>query len=137
MLKNIDAYSVVAKVDVSDMRQSVEWYESKLDLVVDERFDSNPKWRQLNVKGIQRFAVGLNLKADGVGTGGAVTTFAVPDIESSRKELIARGVEVTEIVDVGQGVLLAFFSDPDGNSLGLRQNSKDEPDADAVGWQPG
>ena len=44
----------------------------------------------------------------------------VTDIEAARAELIARGVDVGEIQDVGGGVQYAGFEDPDGNSLTLQ-----------------
>jgi predicted enzyme related to lactoylglutathione lyase len=45
----------------------------------------------------------------------------VEDIEAARAELVARGVEVDPVVDVGGGVLYAGFADPDGNTLTLQQ----------------
>ncbi|WP_170854142.1 VOC family protein [Microlunatus flavus] len=45
----------------------------------------------------------------------------VADIQAARQELVDRGVEVAEVVDVGGGVLYAWFSDPDGNSLALQE----------------
>jgi len=45
----------------------------------------------------------------------------VADIEAARAELIARGVEVGVIDDVGGGVKYAWLSDPDGNSLTLQE----------------
>ena len=45
----------------------------------------------------------------------------VNDIEQARAELIDRGVEVADIVDVGGGVRYAWFADPDGNSLTLQE----------------
>lgn len=44
----------------------------------------------------------------------------VDDIEKARAELIARGVDVGEILDVGGGVQYAAFSDPDGNGWTLQ-----------------
>jgi predicted lactoylglutathione lyase len=44
----------------------------------------------------------------------------VDDMESSRRALAARGVEVSEVQDMG-GVLYAWFSDPDGNLWTLQQ----------------
>ena len=120
MLQNLQEYSVVAKVNVSNLAASVVWYESKLDMVTDPAYQ-RPTWEQLNFPGKSGFAVGLNLDADHVGTGGASTTFVVTNIEAARNELISRGVEVSPVQNA-EGVLLAFFSDPDGNSLGLRQN---------------
>jgi predicted enzyme related to lactoylglutathione lyase len=45
----------------------------------------------------------------------------VDGIAKARDELIARGVEVSDIQDVGGGVLYASFQDPDGNTLLLQE----------------
>jgi len=45
----------------------------------------------------------------------------VEDIKAAREELIARGVEMDEITDVGGGVLYSGFSDPDGNTWALQE----------------
>lgn len=45
----------------------------------------------------------------------------VPDIEQARAELVDRGVDVSGIDDVGQGVLYASVTDPDGNVLLLQE----------------
>ena len=47
----------------------------------------------------------------------------VDGIERARAELIERGVEVGDIVDVGGGVRYAAFSDPDGNGWTLQEMS--------------
>jgi glyoxylase I family protein len=135
MLKNIAGeYAFVAKVNVSNMDASAEWYVSKLDLVLDPRYLKNPSWKQLNTPGIPRFAIGLNLDAKNVGTAGAAATFVVAHIDAARDELRSRGVEVDKILDVGQGVKLASFKDLDKNALMLRQNSPTEPLPSALGW---
>ena len=43
----------------------------------------------------------------------------VADIETSRARLFERGVEISEVEDLG-GVLYAFFADPDGNTWCLQ-----------------
>jgi catechol 2,3-dioxygenase-like lactoylglutathione lyase family enzyme len=45
----------------------------------------------------------------------------VSDLDRTRDELLARGVEVEPISDVGGGVRYAGFSDPDGNGLLLQE----------------
>jgi predicted enzyme related to lactoylglutathione lyase len=45
----------------------------------------------------------------------------VPDIDAARQELAGRGLDVSEILDVGGGVRYAWFSDPDGNGLTLQE----------------
>ena len=47
----------------------------------------------------------------------------VADIEQARAELVARGVEVGPVQDVGGGVKYAGFSDPDGNTMTLQEMS--------------
>jgi predicted enzyme related to lactoylglutathione lyase len=45
----------------------------------------------------------------------------VNNIEQARAELLDRGVDVADVVDVGGGVKYAWFGDPDGNSLTLQE----------------
>lgn len=45
----------------------------------------------------------------------------VGDIEQARAELVARGVDVAPVQDVGGGVRYAGFADPDGNTLTLQE----------------
>ena len=44
----------------------------------------------------------------------------VDDIRAARDELIGRGVDVEDVVDMG-GILYAEFRDPDGNTWALQQ----------------
>jgi catechol 2,3-dioxygenase-like lactoylglutathione lyase family enzyme len=44
----------------------------------------------------------------------------VDDINKSRETLLARGVEVGKVIDMG-GILFARFADPDGNSWLLQE----------------
>ena len=45
----------------------------------------------------------------------------VPDVEQARADLLGRGVDVGEVVDVGGGVRYAWLADPDGNTLTLQE----------------
>ena len=49
----------------------------------------------------------------------------VPDIHAARAELLGRGVEVCEVLEMGAPgkptVSYAYFKDPDGNSWALQQ----------------
>jgi len=47
----------------------------------------------------------------------------VDGIERARADLIGRGIDVDDIVDVGRGVRYAAFSDPDGNGWTLQEMS--------------
>jgi hypothetical protein len=138
-------YAFVAKVAVSNMDNSVQWYTTMLDFVVDPRFGANQYWMQLNMPGLPSVAMGLSANPnDPPYTSSThpgpdpVATFVVADLTEARLTLIERGVtSMGPIINPGQGVLLAFFQDPDKNWLGLRQNSPQEPTPSEVGWQPG
>ena len=45
----------------------------------------------------------------------------VADIEQARADLLGRGVDVEEVVDVGGEVKYAWLTDPDGNSQTLQE----------------
>ncbi|MBA2558321.1 MAG: VOC family protein, partial [Propionibacteriales bacterium] len=45
----------------------------------------------------------------------------VADIGAARSELADKGVDVSDIEDVGGGVKYAWFHDPDGNTLTLQE----------------
>ena len=50
-----------------------------------------------------------------------VAAFEVPDIETEVTDLRSRGVEVEGVITLASGVRGAFFKDPDGNIIGMRQ----------------
>ena len=56
----------------------------------------------------------------------------VTDILAARTELAARGVEISEIEDLG-GVKYAYFGDPDGNSWALQEIPQRKLDTRSVG----
>jgi predicted enzyme related to lactoylglutathione lyase len=47
----------------------------------------------------------------------------VDDLDAARGALVARGVDVSPVSDMGGGVRYAYFSDPDRNSWALQQIS--------------
>jgi catechol 2,3-dioxygenase-like lactoylglutathione lyase family enzyme len=52
--------------------------------------------------------------------GSARAQIVVADVRRAREELVARGVEVSEVEDLPWGSF-AFFADPDGNRWSLQQ----------------
>ncbi len=45
----------------------------------------------------------------------------VDDIDAARTALVDRGVQVDAVIDVGGGVRMAGFADPDGNTWTLQE----------------
>jgi predicted enzyme related to lactoylglutathione lyase len=67
--------------------------------------------------------IGLVPGAGSQGMSSPVAYWHVPDIEAKLAEVIAAGATVKEPAhDVGGGRLVATFTDPDGNVLGLLQD---------------
>ena len=112
-------------VPVSDVEQAIEFYVGKLGFTKD--VDVQPAE---GVRIVQVTAAGSGCSI-GFGTGldvyrgepGSIRGLhlVVEDIEAARAELVARGVEVSEIHDFGGGVKGAEFADPDGNSFELQE----------------
>jgi predicted enzyme related to lactoylglutathione lyase len=50
-----------------------------------------------------------------------VAAFEVADIDAEVADLRRRGVEVEGVITLDSGVRRAFFTDPDGNIIGMRQ----------------
>lgn len=126
-----EEYAFVAKVNVSNIDQSVAWYE-KLGMREDKRFREST-WAQMNFNGLRQVAIGLNLSGD-TGTDTSVSTIVVDDIEKARQYLLGQGIAVGEIASY-DGVKMCYFRDPDCNRLGLRQNPPSRPCACECGCE--
>jgi putative ubiquitin-RnfH superfamily antitoxin RatB of RatAB toxin-antitoxin module/catechol 2,3-dioxygenase-like lactoylglutathione lyase family enzyme len=114
-------YGFVVKVDVTDLERSLAWYEEKLGFKLDDNHSAG-SWRQLTLDALPNTALGLFLNPDGAGLGGKKATFVVTNINAVREALVSDGVDVDEVVQLGEWVKLAFLRDPDGNVFGIREN---------------
>ncbi|HNP62555.1 MAG TPA: RnfH family protein [Woeseiaceae bacterium] len=118
---SLSDYGFVVKVDVTDLDRSLAWYQDKLGFKLDDKHSAG-SWRQLTLDALPNTALGLYLNPDGAGLGGKKVTFVVTDIKAVREGLVSNGVDVDEIVELGDWVKLAFFRDPDENVFGIREN---------------
>ena len=116
----VGEYSIVVKMDVSDLKASSDWYQNKLDLMPEPQFNS-PDWRQFIFTDMPNVSIGLHENPEKSGSGGDAFTIVVKDIDSARMQLLSKGVDISEDTEVGCGVILAYFDDPDGNHLVIRQ----------------
>ena len=48
----------------------------------------------------------------------------VEDLNAVRRTLLGKGIDVSDVSDMGGGVRYAYFNDPDGNSWALQQISR-------------
>jgi catechol 2,3-dioxygenase-like lactoylglutathione lyase family enzyme len=121
----LTATMVVATIPVTDLDQAKGFYEETLGLT---RLWENPASVRYRVGEHSELSV---FKRPSLDTEHTLAHFEVDDIDTAVKDLEARGVRFT---DYSEGPLTttghiaqlgparaAWFTDPDGNTLGLRQ----------------
>ncbi|NES76996.1 MULTISPECIES: VOC family protein [Okeania] len=112
----------VTRFNVSDGVEATQWYEEKLGMIVNEENSAFPYYVQLFYPELPDTQIGLS-QSKPVQSGKATATIAVDDIEQAVDFLDYKGVEVGPLCNAGDGyTVLAFFCDPDGNNLALRQD---------------
>ncbi len=114
-------------IPVTDVDRAKAWYVERLGFVAD--VDVRP------ADGVRVVQVTPPGSACSIGFGTGLPVYEAPpgsvrglhlvvaDIEAARADLLARGAEVGEVVDVGGGVRYAALTDPDGNTLTLQEMS--------------
>ncbi|GAB3173310.1 VOC family protein [Micromonospora palomenae] len=123
-------------VPVSDIDRAKEFYADRLGFVVDHdtRIGDDVRIVQLTPPGSGcSIVIGRGAVPDMPPGSLKGLQLVVPDVEKARAELVARGVEVSEIQVLGQNprpvphpldnVGFVFFTDPDGNAWGVQQIS--------------
>jgi catechol 2,3-dioxygenase-like lactoylglutathione lyase family enzyme len=115
-------------ISVTDVDRAKAFYTDRLGFVedVDVRPAEGMRIVQLTPPGSAcSIGMGTGLPLYDDTTPGAVKGLhlVVADIEQARAELVGRGVDVGDVVDVGGGVRYAWLADPDGNTLTLQEMS--------------
>jgi catechol 2,3-dioxygenase-like lactoylglutathione lyase family enzyme len=115
----------VIQVPVSDVDAAKAFYTDRLGFALDHDVEYIPGMRvvQLTPPGSAASIV--------IGTGmtGMVPgsleglQLVVPDMASTRAELLRRGAEISEVQDMG-GIAFAYFKDPDGNRWVLQETTR-------------
>ncbi|HEX6759972.1 MAG TPA: VOC family protein [Propionibacteriaceae bacterium] len=111
----------VIGIPVSDVDASKTFYSDVVGFAVDHDISPGPGMRveQLTPLGSPcSIAIGEGMPLGEPGTTRGVQ-LVVDDIDAARKELIGRGLQITDVQQLGPegapGSQFAFFSDPDGN----------------------
>ncbi|MBM0259767.1 VOC family protein [Micromonospora sp. 4G55] len=126
----------VVVVPVSDVDRAKEFYADRLGFNVDHdtRVGDDVRIVQLTPPGSGcSVVIGRGAVPDMPPGSLKGLQLVVPDLEKARAELVARGVEVSEIQVLGENprpvphpldnVGFVFFTDPDGNAWGVQQIS--------------
>jgi len=113
-------------VPVTDVERAKAFYTDQLGFILDVDVEPSEGMRvvQLTPPGSAcSIVIGTGLGAISDMTPGTIKGLhlVVNDIARARNDLIIRGVDVGDIIEVGGGVKYAWFTDPDGNSLTLQE----------------
>jgi predicted enzyme related to lactoylglutathione lyase len=113
----------LVQVPVSDVDRAKTFYTEKAGFNADHDYQVSDELRfvQLTPPGSAcSIALGTGLSNMQPGSVEGLQ-MVVPDIEAARKELVERGVEVSEVQHFDWGSFV-FFSDPDGNGWAVQQS---------------
>ncbi|GAB2589272.1 glyoxalase [Paractinoplanes abujensis] len=126
----------VVVVPVSDVDRAKEFYADRLGFTVDHdtRISDDVRIVQLTPPGSGcSIVIGQGAVPNMAPGSLKGLQLVVPDIEAAHKELVAGGVEVSDVQVVGENprpvphpldnVGFVFFDDPDGNSWAVQQIS--------------
>jgi len=108
-------------VPVSDVDRAIDFYENKAGFVLDHDHAVSDEIRfvQLTPKGSAcSIAIGNGISSKEPGSMEGLQ-LVVDDIEAARTELVAGGVETSEIMDFPWGRFV-YFSDQDGNKWAVQ-----------------
>ena len=112
----------LVQVPVSDVDRAKAFYTEKagFDADHDHRVSDELRFVQLTPPGSAcSIAIGKGIVDSQPGSVRGMQ-LVVSDINAARRELVERGVEVSEVQELPGG-LFVFFSDPDGNGWAVQQ----------------
>ncbi len=109
-------------VPVSDVDRAKAFYTEKIGFNADHDHRVNDALRfvQLTPPGSAcSIAIGQGITPAAPGSIQGLQ-MVVADVQAAHDQLLARGVEVGDVQDLGWGLFI-FFKDPDGNSWAIQQ----------------
>ena len=121
----------VIGVPVSDVDVAKDFYAEKVGFHLDHDIEPGPGMRVVQLTPVGSptsivFGNGMPLGEPGTTKG---MQLVVEDIDAARAELAGRGVQITEVQQLGPegspGSRFAFFQDPDGNGWSVQEFKRD------------
>jgi catechol 2,3-dioxygenase-like lactoylglutathione lyase family enzyme len=114
-------------IPVTDVDRAKAFYVDQVGFIadLDERFGESFRVVQLTPPGSAcSICIGVGIVETAPGSVQGLH-LVVPDIHAAREELLARGVEISEVQDMSAPgkptVSYAYFKDPDGNGWALQK----------------
>ena len=121
---------LTCSMGVSSLDASIAWYSEVLGFTLLYRKEEIA-WCELSSP-VARVNVGLGVREEAGGKGGATLTFGVADIDAAKAELDRHGVRQDgPIQDIPDMVRLLTFFDPDDNALMFYQDLSESHDQGA------
>jgi catechol 2,3-dioxygenase-like lactoylglutathione lyase family enzyme len=114
----------VVQVPVSDVDKAKSFYTDQLGFVLDHDVEYIPGIRvvQLTPPGsAASIVIGTGMTSMPPGSLEGLQ-LVVPDMTSTRAELLQRGADISDVQDMG-GIAFAYFKDPDGNRWVLQETT--------------
>ncbi|OLS22628.1 MAG: hypothetical protein HeimC3_29020 [Candidatus Heimdallarchaeota archaeon LC_3] len=103
---------------VTDMERAIKWYSEVMEF---EKGNYIPEagWCDFKLP-VKDAMLGLNVLQEGEVTQGSVSfNLPVDDLEKASETLKAKGVEVTDIIDIPNMISMANCTDSEGNPITL------------------
>lgn len=110
-------YAVVS-LPVSNLDKSERWYSRTLGMATTRKLE-DPPWCEMSTA-IDGVLLGL-AEVDKVRVGDATLTLTVNDVNVARTQLIERGADVSEVLEIENVARVVTLLDLDGNALMLRE----------------
>jgi len=118
---------LTCSMGVTSLDTSIAWYRDVLGFSLLYRMEEIA-WCELST-GVARVNLGLGVREEAGGKGGATLTFGVEDIEAAKAELDRHDVRQDgPIQDITGMVRLLTFFDPDDNALMFYQDLSEAHD---------
>jgi catechol 2,3-dioxygenase-like lactoylglutathione lyase family enzyme len=110
-------------IPVSDVDAAKRFYTEKMGFTLDHDVSPSPQFRVVQLTPFGSacsicFGMGIVKTVPGSVQG---LHLVVTDIHAARAQLIDRGVDASEVRELGAGIFFVFFKDPDGNSWAVQQ----------------
>jgi catechol 2,3-dioxygenase-like lactoylglutathione lyase family enzyme len=117
----------VIGIPVSEVDRAIDFYVNRVGFHLDHDIEPGPGMRvvQMTPPGSPcSVVIGRGMPLGDPGTTKGMQ-LVVDDIDAARAELAGRGLEITDVQQLGPegapGSRFAFFSDPDGNGWSLQE----------------
>ncbi|MCU1434745.1 MAG: glyoxalase [Pseudarthrobacter sp.] len=117
----------VVQVPVADVDKAKSFYTDQLGFALDHDVEYIPGVRvvQLTPPGsAASIVIGTGMTGMPPGSLEGLQ-LVVPDMATTRAELMGRGAAISEVQDMG-GIAFAYFSDPDGNRWVIQESTPPE-----------